>query len=30
MREIFDPEHCTLAVLGQTANLGMDKVALAF
>jgi len=29
-REIFDPAHCTLAVLGQTANLGMDKVALAF
>jgi len=29
-REIFDPAHCTLAVLGQTGNLGIDKVALAF
>ena len=29
-REIFDPARCTLAVLGQTGNLGMDKVALAF
>ncbi len=29
-REIFDPTQCTLAVLGQTVNLGMDKVALAF
>jgi len=29
-REIFDPSSCTLAVLGQTAGLGMDKVELRF
>jgi len=29
-REIFDPSSCTLAVLGQTSGLGMDKVELRF
>jgi len=29
-REIFDPSSCTLAVLGQTAGLGIDKVELRF
>ncbi len=29
-REIFDPSSCTLAVLGQTGSLEMDKVELSF
>src|SRR6266571_248534 len=29
-REIFDPSSCTLAVLGQTSGLGIDKVELRF
>ncbi|MBI4169056.1 MAG: hypothetical protein HY510_03880, partial [Acidobacteria bacterium] len=29
-REIFDPSRCTLAVLGQTKGLGMEKVSLTF
>ncbi len=29
-REIFDPSSCTLAVLGQTTGLGMEKVELRF
>jgi predicted Zn-dependent peptidase len=29
-REIFDASRCTLAVLGQTQGLGMEKASLAF
>jgi predicted Zn-dependent peptidase len=29
-REIFEPSGCTLAVLGQTAGLGLEKVELRF
>ena len=29
-REIFDPSSCTLAVLGQTAGLGLEKVPIRF
>jgi hypothetical protein len=29
-RSMFDPERCTLAVLGNTGGAGLDSVRLAF